>query len=65
MPPGVTFPGKVYLIIVRYRIAHEAVVMWYDKHQAGLKFERSIALADTMDLKLVYLNELWHANAAR
>ena len=65
VPPGVTFPDRLFLIIVRHRIAHEAVVMWYDKHQAGLKFERSITLDDRMDHRLAYLTELWRENAPR
>ena len=51
--------------MVRDRIAHEAVVMWYDKREAGLKFERSIALGENMDDGLAYLNRLWNGNALR
>ena len=65
LPSGYLVPGRLFLIMVRDRIAHEAVVMWYDRREAGLKFERSVQLSDNMDGELSYLNRLWHAHALR
>jgi hypothetical protein len=65
VPVGVTFPGRLFLIMVRDRIAHEAVVVWFDKREAGLKFERSLTLGENKDDKLAYLNRLWHGSAPR
>lgn len=65
VPAGVTVPGRLFLIRIRHRIAHDAIVMWHDGREAGLKFERSIALGENVDGNLNYLNKLWHARAPR
>jgi hypothetical protein len=65
LPNGFAVPSRLFLIMVRDRIAHQAVVMWNNKREAGLKFERSVALGENMDDKLAYLNKLWHGSADR
>lgn len=56
----VNLPDHLFLILVRHRVAHQAEVMWYGQHEAGLKFTHSIELNDSMAEELVYLNKLWH-----
>ena len=53
-------PDHLFLILVRHRVAHQAEVMWYGQHEAGLKFLRSVELNDSMTEELGYLNKLWH-----
>jgi len=65
VPHGSTIPTKVFLIIVRQRIAREAAVVWRSRGEAGLRFELSIVLGQNIDPKLAYLNELWHGSALR
>src|SRR5690348_12602648 len=55
VPHGSTIPAKVFLIIVRQRIAREAAVVWRSRGEAGLKFEFSIVLGQDIDPKLAYL----------
>ena len=64
VPTGVTFPSRLFLIVVRHRIAHEAEVVWLDRNEVGLKFGRSIDLHDGMDNKLAFLSRLWHGGVS-
>ena len=63
LPLGVFLPDQLFLIPFRHHIAHEAIVIWCSKRQAGLKFERSLTLGEKLDDKLAYLNKLWHGSA--
>lgn len=53
-------PDYLFLILVRYRTAFQAEVMWYGQHEAGLRFIRCFELSDSMQSELAYLNKLWH-----
>jgi hypothetical protein len=53
-------PDHLFLILVRHRVAHQAEVMWYGQHEAGLKFIYSVQINDSMTDELGYLNRLWH-----
>jgi PilZ domain len=52
-------PDHLFLILVRHRVAHQAEVMWYGQHEAGLKFTHSFELNDSMAEEMIHLNKLW------
>lgn len=58
VPTEATITDRLFLIIARQHKAYDAVVMWYDKKEAGLKFERAIPLSDTTANGLVRRNKL-------
>lgn len=65
LPRDVSLSPYLFLIVVRSRIAHEAQVVWQARSEAGIRFIRTIALSDSMDLKLVYLNEIWRSHSPK
>ncbi len=65
LPAGQTVPSNIYLINLRERTAHEALMVWNNGAEAGLAFVESFQLADLNDPKLDYLTKLWHGSASR
>ena len=57
--------SHVYLIDVRGRTAYEATVVWNKGMQLGLKFLKTLPLANVTDPELAYLAKLWHGRAVR
>jgi hypothetical protein len=55
---GQPIPSRVFLIVPRDRIAHEATVTWNDGREAGLQFLRTMQLSRIADPALRFLRAL-------
>ena len=59
VPPERLFPRRTYLIVATHHAAFEAEQIWRNGRQAGLKFHRSLDLANGTEapqfVKKIYL----------
>ena len=52
-------PADVYLIIVKYCVAHRARIVWMKFPARGLKFSETYQLGATLPEELGFLRQLW------
>jgi hypothetical protein len=57
-------PKIYYLINVPARLAYEAVTVWRNSTQVGVRFAKTIPVAATTDPALAFLRRLWLQAAA-
>ena len=57
-------PPDLYLIVVKYSVAHWAKIVWLDFPARGLKFSKTYSLNAPLPDNLRFLRELW-ANSAQ
>jgi hypothetical protein len=60
-----SLPSDVYLIIVKYCVAHRATAMWAKFHARGLKFSQTYKLDGELPRELKFLRRLWDDLSAR
>jgi len=58
-------PQHFHLIIVRERTAHKARVMWRRQQLAGVRFESSVAIDNSLPEELHFIRKLWIQCATR
>jgi len=54
-------PLRLYLIVVKHCVAHQAKVAWLDFPARGLEFLQTYPLSDALPEDLLYLRKLWGA----
>lgn len=52
-------PGDVFLIVVKYGVAHLAKIAWLDFPARGLQFARTYPLSADLPKELKFLRQLW------
>ncbi|HEY0281671.1 MAG TPA: PilZ domain-containing protein [Rhizomicrobium sp.] len=52
-------PGGLYLIVVKYGVAHWAKVVWLEFPARGLKFITTFKLREPLREELMFLRKLW------
>jgi hypothetical protein len=52
-------PGDLYLIVVKYGVAHWAKVVWLEYPARGLKFSKTYKLSEPLPEELKFLRKLW------
>jgi hypothetical protein len=58
-------PSHLYLIIIKYGIAHNSTVRWSSFPARGLYFWDTYSLSETLPAELRYLRQLWLNLCAR
>jgi hypothetical protein len=58
-------PGDVYLIVVKYGVAHLARVAWLNFPARGLQFAETYPLSADVPKELAFLRQLWLDLCAR
>ena len=52
-------PPNLYLIVIKYCVAHWAQVVWLDFPARGLKFSKTYSLSAILPDELKFLRKLW------
>ncbi len=52
-------PADLFLIVVKYGVAHWAKVVWLEFPARGLKFSRTYRLSEPLPDELEFLRKLW------
>ena len=52
-------PADLYLIVVKYRVAYWAKVVWLEYPARGLKFSKAYPLSEPLPDELKFLRALW------
>jgi hypothetical protein len=65
VPQHQLLPSNLYLIVVKYCVAHWARVVWLDLPARGLQFSRTYSLNATLPDDLNFLRGLWGNLCAR
>jgi hypothetical protein len=59
-----SLPPDLYLIVIKYCVAHWATIVWREFPARGLRFSKTYSLTAPLPDNLRFLRELW-ANTAR
>jgi hypothetical protein len=52
-------PSDLYLIVVKYGVAHWAKIVWLEFPARGLKFSKTYPLSEPLPDELKFLRKLW------